>query len=199
MKKQPIDIYYKHLSPELFNVSPVHKTIFIHIPKSAGTSIRYALFHSSIVRHISAEETNLKLWEKLETFSIIRHPSTRLISHYKYHCKSGYNGILMKKFPDLKSYSIEEYMEKCVIGSKNLMFQPQFRFLVNSRSVSKPFVDTILRFEEMEKIKKFLRKRFGIELPTLKTTANISIPPLQKSLKLKIEDFYAVDFEQFGY
>ena len=79
--------------------------------KTAGTSIRNALFGSDVVRHIKAKEINLSLWEALPSITIIRDPIERFISSYKYHVKGKYKGVLFKKNPELYSLTIQEYAE----------------------------------------------------------------------------------------
>ena len=162
-----IDTYLNQIPGPLFPVSMVHKEIHIHIPKTAGTSIRKALFGSEVIKHVKAEEINIELWENLPSLTVVWHPLQRSISSYKYHVLSGYRGILFKRHPDLKSLSLENYSERFV--EKSALLESQKKY-VSRLDNKKSTVDHIIRFEEST-----------TELPRLLDALNLSVKRLSKS------------------
>ena len=66
-----------------------YQTVFIHIPKTAGTSFEYALFNTkNRSQHAKASywrhRIGLLQWNKSFKFAIVRHPFHRLVSGYTY-------------------------------------------------------------------------------------------------------------------
>ena len=74
--------------------NPNEKSLFIHIPKSAGTSIvtwlKKSTWEEKVISHsnyaqVIKEDPRLK---DAFSFAVVRNPWARLVSHYKFHCKT---------------------------------------------------------------------------------------------------------------
>lgn len=193
-----LEEYHKNTPKKIFPVHIGLRVIHIHIPKTAGTSIRSALFGSAVIKHVTAQEVNEYFWEKFLSFSVIRHPVERLYSNYKYHCKTPYKGALKKSNPDLSDLSFDAYCERFLFEGQILM-APQVSYLSRNGS-SKKFVDHLIRFEDMASGLSELESKIGqkLNLPHLKSSPSIEIQP-GPDIKTLIEKFYAEDFEKLGY
>jgi hypothetical protein len=193
------------------------KCIFIHIPKTAGTSIeqflrdngknellfdRFLLNRS--LQHLTALELKRKLGNVFNSyykFSIVRNPFDRLLSEYYWTPipNIGY------KYGKTKSEFLD-YVRNIV--KKQLYFQnnyndhfiPQYMFLCNRRG--KLLIDNLFKYEDLDFVKDYLKKKLNIErkFPHLnKTSEEKTKDYWSESEKEKIYDLYKNDFILFGY
>lgn len=192
-----VDYYFSKMPEPLFPVSVVHKVIHIHIPKTAGTSIRRAIFGSEVIKHVKAGQIDQELWENLPSLTIVRHPMERFISNYKYHVESKYGGILMKRNPDLKSLSLTAYAERFVGTSALLESQKSY---IHRSDSAKSTVDYLIRFEDIatELPRVFKELHINLELEKVKVGSKAQ-PEVPEEVKKIVEDYYAEDYELFGY
>ena len=186
-------IYNKALPKQLFPINPTFKIIHVHIPKTAGTSIRKALFGSDAIRHIKANEINLSLWEALPSITIIRDPLERFISNYKYHVKGKYKGVLFKKNPKLYSMTIEEYAGTYLGKSQLLETQKSFISRIDS---NKKIVDHIIKFDEInvELPRLFKKLEIPVKIEHLKASKKIEIEVPEKVREI-VREYYKEDYE----
>lgn len=198
MAGQPnLDAYFKALPVEIYPVSPVHKVIHVHVPKTAGTSIRLALFGSRVIKHVRAHEIDPKLWVSLPSFAVVRHPLSRFVSNYRFHCKSDYAGVMMRAHPDLKWLTIEDYCDRFLISHP--LLAPQTDFLCHPESEKKQ-VDHLVRFENLTTEVNALFGKLGIKksIPHVKKSPSFK-DEIPQSVREQVEAFYAKDYELFGY
>lgn len=192
-----IDNYFETIQAPIFPVSLQHKVIHVHIPKTAGTALRQALFGSEVVRHVKASEIPLAIWETFPSITIVRHPIERLLSSYKYHVVSEYRGVLLKRHPDLKSLSLEAYVDRFVGKSELLSTQKAY----SSRDDStKLIVDHVIRFEDLnEKLPKILKGlEIDVTINTVKQSPKKKVV-VPKAVRKRIETYYKEDYETFNY
>ena len=206
-------LIYPNLPPE---GSPYR---FIHIPKTAGTSVRNWLakipnveiyygkgqipLHqrnnlkskSVIGMHSPAERFN----EESIKFTVVRHPYTRLFSAYNY-TKNNLN--LNEEFRTV-SDSFEKFIEEYVYDNNfTETFAPQRIFLVNKLKRQNLCVNHIFKMENLEaKLQEF----FGVNhtLPNY-NSANTPDEELlevlrDKRLKKIIDDAYKWDLKHLNY
>lgn len=192
-----LDKYYSILPSEIFPVSIQHAVIHLHIPKTAGTAIRHSLFGSSVIKHVPACEIPLAFWEVLPSLAVIRHPLDRFVSSYKYHVKSPYRGVLLKRHPDLKTLSLSDYASRFIGKSNLLMCQKDF---ISRNDSSKKIVDHLIRFENLDDdlSRVFKELDISIEIKPTKVGVKDSID-VPKGVQKLVEKFYAKDFDAFGY
>lgn len=178
------------------------ETIFLHIPKTGGTSVQKALYGGN-VQHQQARNFTPEEWKNSFTFCFVRNPLDRTISHYKYHVLGGYKGSLYRRFPELKGLTFDEYIDQFICKKgRQTNFQSQYHFIIHPRAPRHP-INAIFRFEKFESECIRLSEILGIsiELPKLKTTSKINFSRedlTDKQIK-KIRDAYACDYEIFGY
>ena len=116
----------------LLNAFYKSKTIFLHIPKTAGTSLVYAIYgdvkgggHRSIsfYRYILAKKI-----EEYFTFCFVRNPYSRLYSTYQFLSKGGVNQhdrlafkMHLEKYNDFEDFVINGLNTKIIYEIVHLM------------------------------------------------------------------------------
>ena len=196
-----------------------HNFLFVHVPKTGGSSIRHALSPFSAPKakghfrrisanfplredpqkvrlrtHDTAAWARLKLgaetFEKLHKFAVVRNPYTRAISYFEYLRQNP----LHPHNRIVKNMSLEKYL------SWGMHRTLQSRHLCDARG--NLLVDRILRFENLNEEFKSICKDIGIlvDLPRINSSSQM---PLTKYLTPRtcklIEQIYAQDFELFDY
>ena len=174
--------------------------LFIHIPKTAGTSVVSSLSKYEGVPH---RETHIlpskyvkNIWEKLYTFAIIRNPYERMVSHWLYHTTSNYKGTVFINSgisKNIDNISFEEYVRIVKKIHKTCVnFYPE---------TSEP-IDRILRFENLTEDWNKLCNKIGIscELQNKKATNHVHYSKYYTDLTRKtVKSMYSSDLKKFGY
>lgn len=189
------------------------KLCFIHVPKTAGSSIEKALnwqganhligplnkkynvcpqhlYWSEIKEEIPEAENFLK-------FSVVRNPFDRLVSEYFYarqnKCRpnSFVDGLSFRDFVD-KFLELPD-QERQFIFDRHL--EPQVNFIEGCENLN------LFHFEYLEKCFSFLRS-LGVvgSIPKINTSnhKNWNLYYDDK-ISSKVYEFYAKDFDKFGY
>jgi chondroitin 4-sulfotransferase 11 len=172
--------------------------IFIHIPKTAGTSISEIL--NLKISHKIANDYNKKIWESSFKFCVIRNPYDRLLSHYMFH-KNHYNGNFFKKInvSNIEKLSFDEYTDMIIkFNNKVNNFKSQKTFITHSSGIE---IDYICRFENLENDWLYLKDK--LKLPDLphnnKSDHSIYRDYYTEKTKKFVEKFYKEDLEFFEY
>ena len=141
----------------LLNAFYKTKTIFIHIPKTAGVSLLKAIYGEvTLTGHRSFYFNSIILNIKNEeyfSFAFVRNPFDRLYSTYMFLKKGGMNNhdrlafeTHLLKFKDFEDFVINGLDEKLIFQITHLI--PQYEYLCDLRG--KILVDFIGRFENLE-------------------------------------------------
>jgi len=149
-------------SREWWNRFAVHKCIFVHIPKNAGTSVEELLIGCESAprsQHFTCRELksqNPELYSSLFRFCIVRNPYDRLISAYEYllhggnRSEGGLDMAWQKKLLSLGSFRsfVESYFVDPQWSSLSLPshFIPQCMFICDETGTID--VDCCLPFEQ---------------------------------------------------
>lgn len=182
-----------------------HKFIFIHIGKTGGSSIEHALNPSvQIASGISGTLENTELegkhWTALEyskkypkehkeyfTFSFVRNPWDRTVSHYEWTIFIGNSKMSFKEWVTSRSF----------INNQKLLYQS---FLFNHGDL---MVDFVGRFETLQEDFDIVCDKIRIE--------HIKLPHINKidrkhytqyyddETRQIVAEKYAKDIEYFGY
>lgn len=196
-----------------------HNFLFVHVPKTGGSSIRHALTpfslpkNEDVFRRISSNlplrENPLKLrlrthdtaawartklgaeiFEKLHSFAVVRNPYTRAISYYEYLRQNPKH----PKNQAIQNMSFEEYL--LWDGHKAL----QSRHLCDANG--NLLINQVLRFENMAEEFSSVCNDIGVsvDLPRINTSSQM---PVTKYLTPRIceliEQIYEQDFKLFDY
>ena len=201
--------YKVYLEGSLLNAFYKTKTIFIHIPKTAGTSLV-----KSIYGDVSAEgHRNVFFYKKIFTnqleryfkFCFVRNPYERLYSSYKFLQKGGMNKhdekaftIHLKKYTDFESFVLNGLSKELL--NEIIHFIPQTNFICSDKGVI--LVDFIGKFENLEEDIKILEKKINlkISLPHLNRNKKENyLSVYTEEMMSKVKEFYKNDFEILGY
>ena len=200
---------------EIFNTSSKHRCIFIHIPKSAGTSIKNVLNMPSAghVAWVYYAFNYPKIWQQYISFSVVRNPWDRIVSAYHFakmkesHWHTARLGPPMD-YELLSNKSFEEcltilYRERDRLKSESWVEQTHWIARPTSMG-GKVMVDRVLRFENLDPEFRELCAEIGIDPKTLpKMNRSDRTRDYQQyyddTTRKLVELLYASDIETFGY
>ena len=208
-------------------LSHQHKTIFIHVPKTAGQSIETLflddlglnwnqraslllrpntnatlgpprLAHLTITEYLTCGYISRPAFDSYFKFCFVRNPWDRVVSRYQYLAKG--------------SQSFENFPENGP-GNPNsklaYSFKPQTHYALDSNSRIQ--VDFIGKFETLMKDISYILTRLQLKADLKHVNPSRTIPDKTKShnssyrdfchkrTKKLVENIYASDIEKFGY
>ena len=180
----------------------VDKFYFIHISKTAGTSITRAL--NIPFEHLTSEEKKQEVgqceWSRRYTFAVVRNPWDRAVSEYHYRIKTGQEGMDHLNL-SFKSWLRLVYVEKHPdFYTSEKFFMPQAEWVTDERG--KLQVDRILRFEDLENEFKELCRDLAekAHLPKVNMTKRSHYQDYYDDETIEIiRDTMAQDIDLFGY
>jgi len=195
-------------------VCHTRKIIFIHIPKTAGSSIEHLLRdegkyeldfigvrNGRSTHHYMGIELKMilkELYPKYYKFSFVRNPYDRIISEY-FWCRIKDVGYKFNKTFD----EFLDYVEDVIKNKKffkpieNDHFIPQYSFLFFN---NKLLVNNIFKYEDIETIVPLIKKKLKINtvLQHLNKSNKNEIT-LTDQQKERIYNLYKNDFQTFNY
>lgn len=183
------------------NINHAEEYIFIHNPKTAGTSIKSKLgLDISAASHLTPTElVHKKTWEKYFSFMVVRHPIDRFISSFFYHTNPDYKGNYLKKYPQLHNFSIEQYFYNMKTEPHAII--PQINYIIHN--YSNRFPDQICRFERLAKDINIVFNKLNLKDKSLpyknKSNKNFKDLNLDKDFVQELIDYYKADFIVLGY
>jgi hypothetical protein len=192
------------------------KCIYIHIPKTAGTSIEQFLKdngknsidylgvrNNRSLHHLLAIELKKELpflFNKYYKFSLVRNPYDRLLSEYYWTPIPGIGYKSGQSKADFITYVSNVVNKKLYFDNiYNDHFIPQVDFLYSGKNL---LVDQIFRYEDLDWVVKYLKKKLNIDndLPYLnKSKNNIKKIEWNERQKERIYKIYFRDFISFNY
>ena len=176
---------------------------FIHINKCGGTSVEAALGIPKV--HDTAQERRDKLgveaWNRLKTFSIIRHPYAKVASHYRYRVVIKRTGLGDTQI-SLNDWVRAAYRDhEAPYYDTPRSFLPCIDWLVDENG--QIMVDYIAKLETIGQDWNEIQKLTGVttELPEINKTKKAKDPThgLDEGSRQILQDLFAKDFETFGY
>jgi hypothetical protein len=189
-------------------------SIFIHIPKTAGSTIALGLYGFRIGHHSiqSLFNINSVFSETAFKFAFVRHPYYRFLSAYNYLSRGGMSSTDLKLRNDnSKAFAspraLAEACESPEFRDSILHLRPQFKFVsVPANNPYKIFMDFVCKTEFFSRGLNELRVlapqalseriRF-ISQEHLNATAGDRV--LDDDLFKSIRKSYELDFDLFGY
>lgn len=189
-----------------------NKFVFVHIPKTAGNSIKSALsLKGDNHRTLSSivDEKNINIQEYF-TFTFVRNPYSRLVSAYNFIKNGGYNGNnkwdIEVRDAYIKNLSFKDFVLENCYDKKNQIKRNHFIGAVHFLPQTY-FIDTKINFigkvENLQKDFDIVCDRVGIPHSTLKhknigEKANY-LDYYNNELIEIVQSLYHNDFQQFNY
>ena len=119
------------------------KFLFIHIPKTAGTSVLSCLYKNQFkVRHLPLASYSSIVLDDVFVFCIIRNPFDRFISQWLYH-NNFKDNFFYKQYK--KKFDIFSYLDIVKNSSQRVSWKPMSSFVFHKSKK----VDFFLRFENL--------------------------------------------------
>ena len=198
------------------------KIIFIHIPRTAGTSVEtllqipfnlnnlHGIHNNKALQHLTATQIKntipKNLFDNSWIFSIIRHPYSRMVSEFYWRPK-----LQLSISPQLKNNTnFIFFLRKVLKIVENKQYQhtlfhdhfiPLYEFLTID---NKLIPNYILRFENLHLDIPILKKKLNINIDLPKLEKTIYSKKYTKSIltpraKLIIQQIYKKDFKYFQF
>lgn len=178
------------------------RVVFVHINKTAGSSIETALGipfqHRTAVqfRDLMGPER----FERAFRFTIVRNPWAKVASHYRYRVKTNQTGLGVDPipFPDWVKRSYGDRDPRYY--DQPLMFAPHCAWFTDEEG--QDLVEFIGRFERLQEDFRVIAERLGLpaDLPHEKSTG---VRPWQdiydEEARRVVGECFAADVERFGY
>ncbi len=176
--------------------------VFIHINKTGGSSIEKALGigldHSTALEKY--QQLGAKAWNGKFTFTMVRNPWDKVVSHYHYRVRTNQTGLAEHTLP------FSEWLQRCYVDrdpryyDQPRMFMPQRQWLVNEND--ELMVEFIGRFENLEQDFATICQRLGVN-----ATLGHAKPSSRGSYRqyydadseALIREHFAEDLQLFGY
>lgn len=174
--------------------SPLHKGknrnyVFIHINKTAGTSI-VDVIGKPFRKHLTVKDVinviGQQKWDQAYKFTVIRNPWDKVVSQYKHAIKMNSNSMAKKsiEFGDWVACTYGEPKDPFYYGRAQMFF-PQVEWLKNFQD--KIDVDKIIRFENLNE---------GINEVFKTLSIDSNLPHLNETYKTNYRDFYDNESKQ---
>lgn len=163
-----------------------YRCVFIHIPKTAGTSVARALFGTAS-RHVPCieyEKANPRKFRRYFKFAFVRNPWDRLFSAYHFLKKGGMNSddAAWAQTHLANYHSFEQFVHEWV-NRDNIMcgvhFKPQHHFITDSQG--QLAIDYLGRMENINADFDFICQKIGV---------SVTLPILNVIEKIRYTDAY---------
>lgn len=193
-----------HIKPSALRSGRNGPYIFIHINKTAGTSIGNAI-GLPVKHHQTAREVISSIgrdkWDTAYKFTLVRNPWDKVVSHYEYRRKRDKTEVATR------GISFSEWVKKTYGPDKDSFyynnpkaFQPQVEWLKNDEG--KIDIDFIGKFETINEDFDQIKKAIGLEaeLPHLNASKREGYRSYYDAETREIVAlWFREDIEAFGY
>ena len=193
----------RHLTIYLEQVASGKKPLFIHVNRTAGSSIAAALGISAIHKTLQEYEILFQaqfkepLSKSTQVVVSIRNPFDKVASQYYYRCETQQNNLHKRKL-DFNQWVLGAFSEKrSDLRDREIMFQSQSDWIRGYEAYPTHFI----RFESLEKDYAEIAEKFdGDPLPWKKRSGNENYRSLYSQQSIdSITSEFSEDLEKFKY
>jgi len=185
-----------------------HHTIFVHITKTAGTSVARSMFNY-LPYHYTAVEYRViygkKTFDTYFKFAFVRNPWDRLYSSFRYLKSGGWNkedqqwaDENLSEYDNFKDFVLTWLSQENI--KKHIHFKPQCEFVCDNNN--NILVDYIAYFESLNDEFNIISKKLGIdsELGSFNMNPGDSYKEVYNDEMIKVvREIYGNDINIFGY
>ena len=193
-----------HIKPSPLRLGDNGQYIFIHINKTAGTSIGNAI-GLAVKHHQTAKEIIASIgkdkWNTAYKFTLVRNPWDKVVSHYEYRRKRNKTEVASRNI------SFSEWVKKTYGPEKDTFyynnpkaFQPQVEWLKDDEGSIK--IDFVGKFESINEDFEQIKHAIGldVELPHLNASKRAGYQSYyDDETRDIVARWFREDIEQFGY
>jgi len=193
-----------HIKPRPLRLGKNGTFIFIHINKTAGTSVGNAI-GLPIKHHQTAREVIAMIgrdkWDKAYKFTFVRNPWDRVVSHYEYRRKRNKTGLASNEIP------FSEWVGKTYGPDKDPFFynnpkafQPQVDWLKDDDG--EVSIDFIGKFESIDEDFRHIAAAIGVDadLPHLNASKRSGYRHYyDDETREVVARWFREDIDRFGY
>lgn len=184
-----------------------HRAVFVHVPKTGGSTIAKTLFGLGSPIHATAhafQRANPSKFSAYFKFAFVRNPWDRLVSAYYFYTqlpeRSEHSKGIFQRYSDFGTFVRDFVTPENVLGPLHLRPQHQFVCDVNNRIL----VDFVGRYETFEsdvaEVAKAIRLPLAGPLPKVNATDRPAYREcFDTSTRAIVERVYANDLELFSY
>jgi len=186
------------------------KSIFIHIPKAAGTSIARAIYGMNVGHRKAVDYCNVssKEFNAHFSFSFVRNPWDRAVSAYNFAKQNGTeyvqplpNSTFQSEVFDSFERFVLEWLINADLSKEDVVFEPQYKYICDENN--NVIVDHVEKVENMKNGILFLQDKLKIKI----NIANLNQSTRKKDFrcyyneetKKVIAEIYKKDIELFNY
>jgi hypothetical protein len=193
-----------HIKPTPLRKCPNGTFIFIHITKTAGTSVGNAV-GLPVKHHLTAKEVIAKIgkqkWNEAYKFTFVRNPWDKVVSLYEYRRKKDKTKIASRNilFTDWVNLTIGPQSDPFYYNNVK-SFQPQVEWLKDDEGIVA--IDFIGKFESISADFDQIKEAIGVSagLPHLNATKRSDYRDYYTDEARQIvASWYHEDIEAFGY
>ena len=179
-------------------IIPERKTIFVHIPKNAGTSVKNFLTENKVPR-VNKHKTihdikreNPEEYNSYKKFAVVRNPYERMVSWYAY-----INGYRVSRGVKVKP-SVDGFKLFVKNGDRGLD-KDDGSSLLDSQCCWVDETVTILKYENLsEELDEFFGEKIYLQVLNKTVRDNVSVYYNKKYLDI-VYNRYKEDFKKFNY
>lgn len=176
--------------------------VFIHINKTGGSSVQRALNipfeHDTALEKIA--RMGLKQWQKRYSFTVVRNPWDKVVSHYHYRILTNQTGL------GEKPITFEEWVKRAykdqdpIYYNNPKMFMPNVGWIADEDGTI--LVNKVIRFENLGNEFESVSRELGLSasLPHDKKSKHNHYSTYYNQQTLQIvADWFEPDIDAFGY
>jgi hypothetical protein len=172
--------------------------LFVHIPKTAGSSISKILYDNNLdnwsrawPRHHDPysylKDVN-KIDDSVFSFSVVRNPYTRTYSCYKQYNKTNQTNISFAKY-------LDNILNNIISLETPLLHYPQSFYIMDQNTLQ---ISRLYKFENLKELEDELGWELGFYNVGNYVVESYIEDYTNKEINM-VQDFYSSDFINFGY